>query len=101
MRATAPYVRFCARSDLAFPLVSLYCNHDRSGSTNWREKYFDVANMLAETRAELDDFQHSSKELEEELERELERTERAQEDLKNRIARAESEREDWKVVSSR
>ena len=28
--------------------------------------------MLAETRAELEDFQHSSKELEEELEKELE-----------------------------
>ncbi|KAH7106710.1 hypothetical protein BKA62DRAFT_213581 [Auriculariales sp. MPI-PUGE-AT-0066] len=65
-------------------------------STDWRAKYFEVADMLSETRHELDDFQHSSKELEEELERELERTERAQEDLKNKAARAESEREDWK-----
>lgn len=53
--------------------------------------------MLAETRAELDDFHHSSKELEEELERELERTEKAQQELKVKVARAESERDDWKV----
>ena len=53
--------------------------------------------MLAETRAELDDFHHSSKELEEELERELERTEKAQQELKVKVARAEQERDDWKV----
>ena len=54
--------------------------------------------MLAETRAELDDFHHSSKELEEELERELDRTEKAQQDLKVKISKAESERDDWKVI---
>ena len=53
--------------------------------------------MLAETRAELDDFHHSSKELEEELEKELERTEKAQQDLKIKVAKAEQERDDWKV----
>lgn len=57
----------------------------------------EAADMLAETRAELDEFQRSSKELEEELERELELTERAQEDLKAKVNRAESEREEWKV----
>ena len=56
--------------------------------------------MLAETRAELEDFQHSSKELEEELEKELERTEKAQQDLKVKAAKAEVERDDWKVCSS-
>jgi hypothetical protein len=54
--------------------------------------------MLAETRAELDDFHHSSKDLEEELERELERTEKAQQELKLKVSRAESERDDWKVI---
>lgn len=66
-------------------------------STDWKVKYFEVADMLAETRAELDDFHHSSKELEEELERELERTEKAQQDLKVKVARAEQERDEWKV----
>ncbi|PSR75931.1 hypothetical protein PHLCEN_2v8845 [Hermanssonia centrifuga] len=52
--------------------------------------------MLAETRAELDEFQVSSKELEEELERELERTEKAQQDLQIKVSRAEHEKDDWK-----
>ena len=53
--------------------------------------------MLAETRAELDDFHHASKELEAELENELQRTEKAQQELKVKVARTESERDDWKV----
>ncbi|KAI1793892.1 hypothetical protein LXA43DRAFT_1092258 [Ganoderma leucocontextum] len=68
-----------------------------SSGTDWKTKYLEVADMLAETRAELDDFHHSSKELEEELERELERTEKAQQDLKVKAARAETERDDWKA----
>lgn len=64
---------------------------------NWKEKYYEAADMLAETRAELEDFQHSSKELEEELEKELERTEKAQQDLKVKASKAEVERDDWKV----
>lgn len=59
----------------------------------------EVADMLAETRADLDDFQVSSRELEEELERELERTEKAQQDLKIKAARAEQEKDEWKVSS--
>ena len=53
--------------------------------------------MLTETRTELDDFHLTSKELEAELESELQRTEKAQQDLKIKVARAESERDDWKV----
>lgn len=53
--------------------------------------------MLAETRAELDEFQQSSKELEEELEAELERTEKAQKDLVVKASKAESERDEWKT----
>ena len=53
--------------------------------------------MLEQTRAELDDFHQSSKELETELENELQRTEKAQQDLKIKAARAENERDEWKV----
>ncbi|RDX52106.1 hypothetical protein OH76DRAFT_1401018 [Lentinus brumalis] len=68
-----------------------------SSGTDWKAKYMEVADMLAETRAELDDFHQSSKELEEELERELERTEKSQQELKIKVARAEQERDDWKA----
>ncbi|KAK0245854.1 hypothetical protein EDD85DRAFT_1016894 [Armillaria nabsnona] len=67
-----------------------------SPSTDWRAKYNEVADMLAETRAELDDFHLASKELEAELEDELQRTEKAQQDLKVKVARAEIERDEWK-----
>ncbi|TDL28382.1 hypothetical protein BD410DRAFT_834493 [Rickenella mellea] len=67
-----------------------------SASTDWKEKYYEAADMLAETRAELDDFQHSSKELEEELERELERTEKAQNELRMKVSKVEAERDEWK-----
>ena len=53
--------------------------------------------MLAETRAELDDFHQASKELEAELENELQRTEKAQKDLQAKVIRAEGERDEWKV----
>lgn len=43
-----------------------------------------------------DEFQTSSKELEEELERELESTERQMADLRNRVERVERERDDCK-----
>ena len=56
-----------------------------------------VAEMLAETRAELDEFQVASRELEAELEAELHRTEKAQQDLKVKAARAEAERDEWKA----
>ena len=53
--------------------------------------------MLAETRAELQEFQATSKDLEDELVKELERTEKAQQELRVKIARSESERDEWKV----
>ncbi|KAJ7181781.1 hypothetical protein C8R43DRAFT_281291 [Mycena crocata] len=67
-----------------------------SSSHDWREKYNEVADMLAETRAELDEFHIASRDLEAELEAELQRTEKSQQDLKVKVARAESERDDWK-----
>ncbi|KAF8559195.1 hypothetical protein OG21DRAFT_1403466 [Imleria badia] len=65
-------------------------------STDWKAKYYEVADMLTETRAELDEFHTSSKELEEELIKEIERTEKAQQDLKVKVSRVETERDEWK-----
>ncbi|KIY45468.1 hypothetical protein FISHEDRAFT_8664, partial [Fistulina hepatica ATCC 64428] len=67
-----------------------------SGSTDWHAKYNEVAEMLAETRNDLDDFHAASKELEAELEKELAQTEKAQQELKFKVARAENERDNWK-----
>ncbi|KAF8140147.1 hypothetical protein EV363DRAFT_1499836 [Boletus edulis] len=67
-----------------------------SSSTDWKAKYYEVADMLAETRAELDEFHTSSKELEEELIKEIERYEKTQHDLKVKVSRIESERDEWK-----
>ncbi|KAJ2928837.1 hypothetical protein H1R20_g8265, partial [Candolleomyces eurysporus] len=67
-----------------------------SGNTDWRAKYNEVVDMLAETKAELDEFHHASKELEAELESELARTEKSQQDLRIKVSKAESERDDWK-----
>lgn len=71
-----------------------------SYNADWRQKYLDLVETLAETRADLEEFQQSSKELEEEMTLELERTERAQQELKTKAARLESERDEWKVNSS-
>jgi uncharacterized phage infection (PIP) family protein YhgE len=68
-----------------------------SSATDWKAKYYEAAEMLSETKNELDDFHQSSKELEEELERELQRTEKAQQELRVKVERAESERDSWKV----
>ncbi|KAI0304924.1 hypothetical protein BC826DRAFT_1100682 [Russula brevipes] len=67
-----------------------------SSIPDWKAKYYEVAEMLSETKNELDDFHQSSKELEEELERELQRTEKAQQELKVKVERAETERDSWK-----
>ncbi|THH20836.1 hypothetical protein EW146_g594 [Bondarzewia mesenterica] len=77
-------------------MASLDDQLNYASSTDWKSKYYEVAEMLSETRNELDDFHQSSKELEEELERELQRTEKAQQNLKVKVERAESERDEWK-----
>lgn len=69
---------------------------DNYSSTDWKAKYNEVADMLAETRAELDEFHTSSKELEEELIKEIDRTEKAQQDLKVKVAKTELDRDEWK-----
>lgn len=66
-------------------------------AADWRTKYVEAADMLTETRAELDDFVHSSKELEEELLRELDRNEKVQKDLKDKVIAVEADRDNWKV----
>lgn len=86
-------------------------------AAHYREKYRRILDMLDETRAELgalgisiingrntrarltpsDEFQASSKELEDELERELLATEKQQTELKEKIKRLEAEKDEWKV----
>ncbi|EIW71989.1 hypothetical protein TREMEDRAFT_25219 [Tremella mesenterica DSM 1558] len=63
----------------------------------YRDKYRQAVDGLIETRAELDEFQASSKELEDELERELAATEKHQAELKEKINRLEAEKEEWKT----
>ncbi|KIJ68326.1 hypothetical protein HYDPIDRAFT_81632 [Hydnomerulius pinastri MD-312] len=77
-------------------MASLDDNQINYSSTDWKAKYYEVHDMLAETRAELDEFHTSSKELEEELIKEIERTEKAQQDLKVKVSRMETERDEWK-----
>ncbi|OCH95771.1 hypothetical protein OBBRIDRAFT_767030 [Obba rivulosa] len=71
-------------------------NYSSSSHVNWEAKFQEASDMLAETRAELEDFQQSSKDLEEEMEREILRTEKAQMELQAKVAKAERERDDWK-----
>lgn len=66
-------------------------------AVNWKNKYYEAADLLAETKAELDEFQIASKELEEELERELQRTENEKERLRHLSNKAEKECYEWKV----
>lgn len=76
----------------------------------YRDKYRVAIDLLNETRAELggfgvlfieltraDEFQVSSRELEQELENELEVTEARQAELRDRANRLETEKEEWKV----
>lgn len=64
---------------------------------DWRQKFIELSETLAETRADLEDFQQSSKELEEEMNLEIIRTEKVQQELKGKLARVETERDEWKV----
>ena len=48
-------------------------------------------------RAEMEEFQRSSKELEEELERDVDRAEREKETLRVKLANIELDRDEWKV----
>jgi predicted nucleic acid-binding Zn-ribbon protein len=63
----------------------------------WRNHAENLENTLSDTRAALDEFQISSRELEEELEKELQTTEKVCGDLKARCEQLKRESEDWKV----
>ncbi|KAI8638385.1 hypothetical protein BD408DRAFT_423103 [Parasitella parasitica] len=56
----------------------------------------DLELTLQDTRAALDEFQVSSRELEEELEKELQTTEKAYNELKSRCEHFKRDAEDWK-----
>ncbi|GJJ09532.1 hypothetical protein Clacol_003755 [Clathrus columnatus] len=79
-------------SNFKLPLSSEEDAYDQ----DWKQKYFDLQETLAATRADLEDFQLSSKELEEEMTLEIERTEKVQQELSAKVARVESERDEWK-----
>ncbi|KZT43726.1 hypothetical protein SISSUDRAFT_1124416 [Sistotremastrum suecicum HHB10207 ss-3] len=64
--------------------------------TDWEARYNEIHEILSETRRELEDFQQSSRELEDELERELERTETEKENLRKKVLKAETECNEWK-----
>ncbi|KAI8982186.1 hypothetical protein BDF20DRAFT_818334 [Mycotypha africana] len=63
----------------------------------WRSRSENLEISLQETRAALDEYQVSSRELEEELEKELQATEKAYKDLKARCEHFKQDADDWKV----
>jgi predicted nucleic acid-binding Zn-ribbon protein len=63
----------------------------------WRSHGENLENTLQDTRAALDEFQVSSRELEEELEKELQTTEKAYNDLKSRCEHFKRDADEWKV----
>ncbi|ORY33396.1 hypothetical protein BCR39DRAFT_519784 [Naematelia encephala] len=65
-------------------------------ASHFREKYREAAEALQDTRLELEEFQLSSKELENELENELAEREQKEADQKQRIKRLEADVEDWR-----
>lgn len=62
----------------------------------WRSHAENLEETLQDTRAALDEFQVSSRELEEELEKELQTTEKAYSDLKARCEQYRGDAEEWK-----
>ncbi|KAG1140126.1 hypothetical protein G6F37_008488 [Rhizopus arrhizus] len=62
----------------------------------WRSHAENLEGTLQDTRAALDEFQVSSRELEEELEKELQTTEKAYNDLKSRCEHNKRDAEEWK-----
>ncbi|WVQ84646.1 hypothetical protein IAT38_006801 [Cryptococcus sp. DSM 104549] len=63
---------------------------------HYRDKYRQAIEMLTDTRAELEEFQQSSKELEDEMEQELASNDKQQADLRDKIKRLEVEKEEWR-----
>ncbi|KAI8063803.1 hypothetical protein BC940DRAFT_306887 [Gongronella butleri] len=63
----------------------------------YRSHAENLENTLQETRAALDEFQISSRELEEELEKELQTTEKAYKELKSICERSKRDADEWKT----
>lgn len=78
---------------------TLCFNRSSESEEDWKAKYEEVYEMLAETEAELKEFQISSKELEDEMVLDVDRAEKAREEMEARLNRIEGEREDFKVRS--
>ncbi|CAO3624875.1 unnamed protein product [Cunninghamella blakesleeana] len=62
----------------------------------YRNHAENLENTLQETRLALDEFQVSSRELEEELEKELQTTEKAYKELKSQCERSRRDADEWK-----
>ncbi|KAI9304019.1 hypothetical protein BJ944DRAFT_256500 [Cunninghamella echinulata] len=62
----------------------------------YRNHSDNLENTLQETRAALDEFQVSSRELEEELEKELQTTEKAYKELKSQCEKSRRDADEWK-----
>ena len=78
------------------PTIFSY-SYSSSNTVDWKEKYHDLADTFEEMRAEMEEFQRSSKELEEELERDVDRAEKEKETLRIKLANIELDRDEWKV----
>ncbi|OLL26644.1 Nuclear distribution protein nudE 1 [Neolecta irregularis DAH-3] len=70
---------------------------DDADAAAYRTRCKELEAALTETRAALDDFQLSSKELEHELEKELEETEKQYKELKRRNEKLAHDADDWKA----
>lgn len=78
-------------------------NYDSFQSVHEELEYYkkhaqELEETLAETRYTLEEFQLSSKELEEELEKEIDSTERRYNEIKIRNEAMRQEVDDWKVT---
>jgi len=91
-------IQYCApkHGSIAYDVCFVFYRSSESDE-DWKAKYEEVCEMLAETEAELKEFQISSKELEDEMALDVERAEKAREDMENKLSRMEGERDDWKV----
>ncbi|KAG5518330.1 hypothetical protein PMAC_003127 [Pneumocystis sp. 'macacae'] len=73
-------------------------NHrDLTNIDSYKERCKELEKALIETRSALDDFQITSKELEDALEQELEHTEKQYQELKEKNLSLQKEIERWKA----
>lgn len=98
LTALIPYA--CTRIDKT---ISRPINYDSFQSVHEELEYYkkhaqELEETLAETRYTLEEFQLSSKELEEELEKEIDSTERRYNEIKIRNEAMRQEVDDWKVT---